>query len=247
MKRGTLIAVGLIAYALILIVTAPATLIDGFLQRASEGRVRLAAARGTVWSGEGQLAIVDAGRYAGISRKISWHVLAASLMRGGISCEVEPAAAAQPVQLAIFPRRVEIATAEVSAPAALLGIVVPKLAPLGLGGDLFVHIDNLSIGSTAVRGTALIQWRAASSVHAPVAPLGDYELQINASDMQAKFTLRTLDGPLQVQGSGTWTIAGPAEFDATARVSPQYRNQIEPFLRMITVARDDGSFGVHLP
>ncbi len=48
MKRWSLVAIGLVAYALGVITTAPATLIDAGLQRISHGKLRLVEAQGTL-------------------------------------------------------------------------------------------------------------------------------------------------------------------------------------------------------
>jgi len=59
--------IGFFAAALIgaLIVLAPATLIDARLERASDGRLRLAEASGTLWSGAGQIEMRDRMRRSG--------------------------------------------------------------------------------------------------------------------------------------------------------------------------------------
>ena len=74
MKRWSLLAIGLGAYALALIATAPATLMDAGLQRASDGRLRLAEAQGTLWSGTGQIEIRDTGGRTGVAKNFAWRV-----------------------------------------------------------------------------------------------------------------------------------------------------------------------------
>ena len=58
--RWTAPALGLGAFAAALIAFAPATLVDARLERASDGRLRLAEAQGSVWSGAGWIEIRDA-------------------------------------------------------------------------------------------------------------------------------------------------------------------------------------------
>jgi general secretion pathway protein N len=246
MKRWQLFAVGIVAYILILIATVPATLVDTVLRRVSEGRLRLAEARGRVWSGGGQIEILDAGRQAGITKTLAWHLLPGSLLRGHLVCEVELESSTKPFQVKIFLTRIELVDTDISMPATMLGIAVPKLAPFGLGGNLLLHVTDLLIGSSGVQGNATVHWRAASSAHTPVSPLGDYELRFENSGTAMKATLRTLDGPLQLDGTGSWAHGASPAFNATARVSPRQREQIEPFLRMIAVERGAGNFELQL-
>jgi hypothetical protein len=88
-----------------------------------------------------------------------------------------------------------------------------------------------------------VVWRAASSAHSRVAPLGDYELRVApAGSGGTSMQLRTLGGPLHIEGTGAWPRGSRPAFNATARVAPQYREQIEPMLRMIARDRGAGNF-----
>ena len=88
MKRWIALAVGVIAYFIALMAMAPATLIDASLERATNGRLRLAQAEGTVWSGSGKIEIRDAAGRRGIAKELSWRVLPVSLLRARLVCEV---------------------------------------------------------------------------------------------------------------------------------------------------------------
>jgi len=56
------VCVAMAAYAAFLVVLAPATLLDAGLRRASAGKLRLAQAHGSLWSGSGRLEIRGGGR-----------------------------------------------------------------------------------------------------------------------------------------------------------------------------------------
>jgi hypothetical protein len=58
--------------------------------------------------------------------------------------------------------------------------------------------------------------------------------------------LRTLQGPLQLDGSGSWTNGRNPEFRATVRVPPQYQQQLTSLPRLISLQRDQGSFDLQL-
>lgn len=246
MKRRTLATALGIFFALALIATAPATLLDARLHGASDGRLRLAEARGTLWSGHGQLELRDPRGRAGLAKRVTWRLLPAALVRARLAYEIELDPLSRPFPVTLSWSRIELADADIGLPAAALGQVVPKLATLGLTGDMNLHIPNISIRRNATRGNATVQWRNAGSALSPVAPLGDYELRIRGDGPTVRTTLHTLQGPLQLDGQGAWTTGRKPEFLATARMPPQFRQRLAPFLQLIAVERGDGSFDFRL-
>lgn len=246
MKRWSLLAIGLCAYALVLIATAPATLLDAGLQSASQGRLRLAEAQGTLWSGSGHIEIRDAGGRAGIARNLSWRLVPELLLRARLACEVELDKSARPFLVTLSFTRMEVANADISLPAAVLGLGVPKLAPLGLTGEVLIHVARLSLARDAVEGNATLQWRAAGSTLTPVSPLGDYELRLDGEGRTIHAYLRTVAGPLRLDGKGSWTRDHNPAFLAMASVPAQHQRQLAPLLRLIAVERRTGHFELQL-
>jgi general secretion pathway protein N len=225
-----------------LIALAPATLIDARLERASDGRLRLAQAQGSLWSGAGWIEIRDADGRAGVAKRLAWRVLPESLLRGHLVAEVELDQAAKPFAVTISLSRIDIADAGISVPAAVLGLGMPKLAPLRLSGEVLLNVPRLSLEHGRMHGDATLQWRAAGSALTPISPLGEYEVHFRAVGPAVHAALSTLEGPLQLEGKGTWSNGDPPSFLATARVPPQHREQLAPLLRLIAVERGAGSF-----
>jgi len=246
MKRRYMIAIGLFVYATAVIATAPATLIDGSLRRASEGRLRLVEARGTLWSGSGQLEVRDSGGRSGIAKTLAWRFLPESLLRGRMVCDVELDQSGKRFPVTISLSRIEIANAEIILPAKVLGLGVPKLAPLGLTGDVLLRVANLSIERKEMQGNATLQWRDAGSVLTPISPLGDYELRLDGEGATVHAYLRTIQGPLRLEGKGSWENGRHPVFLATAYVAAQHQQQLGPLLRLIAVDRGEGSFELQL-
>ena len=240
--RWTAPAFALGVFAAALIVLAPATLIDARLERASEGRLRLAEAQGSLWSGAGWIEIRDAEGRAGVAKRLAWRVLPGSLLRARLVAEVELDQAARPFPVTISLSRIEIADAGISVPAAVLGLGMPRIAPLRLTGDVLVDIPRLSVGRGRMDGDATLKWRAAGSALAPISPLGDYEVRFKAVGPAVHAALRTLEGPLQLDGKGTWSNGAPPSFLVTALVPPQHREQLAPLLGLIAVERGAGRF-----
>jgi general secretion pathway protein N len=246
MKRWTMIAIGLGIYALVLLLTAPATLVDAGLQRASDGRLRLAEARGSVWSGSGQIEVREANGRTGVARFLSWRFVPGSLLRGHLVCEVALDRADRTFPVTLSFSRVELADAEISLPAAVLGLAVPKLKPLGLTGDVMINVARLSMASDGVRGNATINWRTAGSRLSPVSPLGDYEVRLDAEGKVVHVYLRTIEGPMRLDGKGSWTRGNAPEIQAMASVPPQYQKELAPLLHLIAVQRAPGQFELQI-
>jgi len=237
-----LAGLGLIAYLLALLATAPASLIDAQLERATAGGLRLALASGTLWSGQGQLEILDANRRSGLAKHIAWHMRPAHLLRGRLRFDVTLDQAPRSFPLTLTPSRLELVEADINLPAAALGLGVPKLSALGLTGAMVLHIARLSIGPASIQGNATLQWQGAGSTFAPIAPLGDYELRIEGKGQEALATLRTLQGPLQLEGRGAWRQGSNPGFQGYARIPPQHMQRMAPLMRMFAVERGDGRF-----
>ena len=246
MSRWQLLGLALCAYALGLVATAPASLVDHGLEQASEGRLRLAEARGTLWSGSGQLEMRDRMQRSGVARSIDWRILPAYLLRGQLRCEVGLDLAPKRFPVTISPAGFEVADADLNLPAAALGLAVPKLAPLGLTGDVLVHVARLVFRGSAVRGAATLQWRSAGSAYTPISPLGDYELRFEGEGATVRASLRTLQGPLQLEGQGSWANGRNPTFLGTARVPPEHLQQLGPLMRMIAFDRGEGRFTLQL-
>ena len=235
-------AFGLAAYAIALAVMLPATWIDATLRSASDGRLGLAGVEGTLWSGRGQLEMRDARGRAAIAKPVAWRAQPLSLLRGRLLYELEfdPPGKRFPVVLQLS--RIELEGADFDVPAGVFGLGVPRLAPLGLTGEVRVHIARLSIERNALHGDATAQWRAAGSALTRVWPLGSYELRFNSEAVPARASLRTLQGPIELDGDGSWTDGQRPVFQAAIRVPPDYREQLAPLLRLIAVDRGEGRF-----
>lgn len=246
MKVWRLFVFGLAAYVLCLIATAPATLLDAPLQQASGGRLRLAEARGTLWSGTGQIQLRDKRGRSGVAKNISWHFRPGYLLQGQLRYELGIDQDARHFDVELSPSRIEIRNVDVALPAAALGVGVANLAPLGLTGEVLLHAERLAFVAGTIQGNATLHWRGAGSAFTRVSPLGDYELRLAGEGSAARLTLRTLQGPLQLEGKGTWTRGGGSAFGGSARIAPPHVQQLAPLLRMIAVERGEGQFDLQL-
>ena len=242
MKRRYLISTGLLVYIFALIASAPATLMDGSLQRISQGQLRLVEAQGTVWSGAGNIELRDAGGQTGIAKSITWRMLPTSLLRGHIVYEVGMAADTQPFAVTVSLSQIALTNADISLPATVLSLGIPKFEPFGLSGDLLLHIDHLSIGNKQTQGKLIVQWRNAGSALTANTPLGDYVMNVDGDGATTHVVLRTIHGLLQLNGKGSWATGGKPDYVVTAYVPPQHQQQLSPLLRLVATERSAGNF-----
>ncbi len=119
---------------------------------------------------------------------------------------------------------------------------MPRLAPLRLTGEVLVKIPHLSLERGRMDGDATLQWRAAGSALTPVSPLGDYEVRVKAAGPAVHAELRTLEGPLQLDGKGTWSSGARAELSGHRARSGAAPEQLAPLLRLIAVERGADRF-----
>jgi len=237
---------GAAVYVAGLIAMAPATLLDARLAAASGGRLRLTDARGTVWSGQGVLELRDGAGRAGFAAPLAWRLGARSLLEARLVYGVRTGNPASRFKVALAPRRVEVEDADLRFPAQALGLAVPQLAVLELRGELRLHAARLSAGSRYLAGDATLVWRDAASALASIAPLGDYELRLEGTGDTVSATLRTLDGPLHLEGRTGWTLGTRPALAARAEIAPAQREALAPLLRLIAVEQGDGSFRLTL-
>jgi general secretion pathway protein N len=239
-------AVAICAYVTCLLAFAPATLLDAVADRGSGGRLRIAEAQGTLWTGNGQLEFRDVTRSGGVGRRLSWRFQPQSLLRGQLLFEVDVADAPKSFPLKISLSGIEISDAELAFPAAVLGLAVPSVAVIEPTGDLLIHVSRLSVAGNKLAGNVTVHWQSAGSSLTPVSPLGDYELTMESDSRGVNASLRTLKGPLHLSGKGSSRRESPFAFTVSARVDPQQQAQLTPFLRLIAVERQPGNFELQI-
>ena len=240
------VLLGIVAYAACLLAFAPATLLDAVAARGSSGRMRIAEARGTLWTGSGQLEVRDATGSRGIGRQLSWHLQPQFLLRGRLVFDLQVADSAKSFPLSISRSGIEISDARLAFPAAALGLAVPGVGVIGPTGELLIHIDRLAVAGNSAIGNMKVLWQSAGSSLTPVSPLGDYELTVESTPSGFDTALRTLKGPLHLDGKGSTRRESPQPFSVTARVDPQIQPLLTPFLRLIAVEGQGGNFELQL-
>lgn len=241
MMRSSMVVTGLWLYSTFLLLAAPATVVDAGLARIAAGRVRLVAAQGTLWAGTGRLELRDAADRAIFATPARWQLAPRSWLSAHLGWHIELAAQAQPMQVAVNLRSIELRDVDLDLPAAAVSALVPALSGYGLGGLLQLRADNFSFGADA-GGSASVQWLDASTVLAPVAPLGSYEVLLAGTAGDLALSLGTRAGPLQLEGKGRADAGQGLSYDIVATLPPGELEQLVPFLQLVAVEAADGTF-----
>jgi hypothetical protein len=233
-RTGVRFAVaGVVAYLVFLAVNLPAAWLGYAIERASAGAIALGDPRGTVWKGQGVLAVRSGETYRGVA-DVDWRCNPLSLFAGRLRLTLTGTApgAALRANVDLGLRSVRLEGLEVSAPAALLESAVPAVALAKPQGRVLLRADSFEFGSAGVLGAATIEWADAGL--SGVARIGDYRLSITGTGERAGIKLATLRGDLRMNGEGEWKAAQPrvVQIRGVVDSSPE-RKDLDPLLTLL--------------
>ncbi|WP_280154275.1 type II secretion system protein N [Piscinibacter sp. XHJ-5] len=219
--------IGLVAFA-------PAAWLAGAVASATNQRLLLADARGTIWSGSAVPVLTggpgsrDASALPG---RMEW-----TLGVKGLGFELRASQACCLNGTVVLELRPGLGRMNVTLvpsqggwigqwPSAWLGGLGTPFNTLQLGGSIRLTSPGITFetveGRTLVRGRADVELVNASSRLSTLDSLGSYRLTLNgdaASAGTSQLNLSTLEGALQLTGSGTWG-AGGVRFRGEARAA----------------------------
>lgn len=216
---------------LALIVFAPASWLAQAVSTATGERVQLADARGTVWSGDAVLVLgagVGSRDARALPGRIGWTLRPQASLAGlGLQLGLRQDCCINgQTRIALQPGWGRLrAHVQGSAgsdtrwlgqwPAALLVGLGTPWNTLQPGGALRLSTQDLAFewvaGRFAMTGSAALELRDFSSRIATLPRLGSYRVTVSGDAAQAgtaQVALSTLDGALQLNGSGSWSASG---------------------------------------
>jgi general secretion pathway protein N len=231
------IAIGL-AVAIVLFI--PASWLAARVEAATAGRVVLADPQGTLWNGSASLQLTGGEGSADIlalPTPVAWH------MRprwNGVRVELASACCTpQPVALRVHPgwRSVDVdfEDSRTHWPAALLAGLGTPWNTLQLDGDLALSTQDLSVewaeGRLALAGRAELQAQRMASRLSTLRPMGSYRITVTGGATPT-LQLETLDGALQLSGSGQW-VGSRLHFNGAATAAPGREEALANLLNII--------------
>lgn len=233
-----------------LLIFAPARWLGHAVQAISLGRVALAQPVGTVWNGSAVLVLsggagsTDTARLPG---RMAWHLRPAwshwSLQLHASCCTP------QGLALQITPgwQRWGLAVPQAHQsqwPAAILSGLGTPWNTVQLQGSLVVHLESLALQVAldrwSLQGRAQVDAMDIGSRLSTLAPMGSYRLTL-LGGTQPTLGLQTLQGPLQLSGTGRW-IAQRLRFEGEARAQSPFEAALANLLNIL--GRRDGERSV---
>ncbi len=225
---------------LVLTVCAPAHWLTRQVTEASGGRLTFAQVRGTVWDGSAQVVVaggdgsLDAVALPGA---MSWRLRPA--LRGVSLALSVPCCAAAALQLDVQPNgagaRVSLADAVSQWPATLLAGLGTPWNTLALQGQLQASTQGLSVewaqGRVSLSGSAQVDAQRMSSRISTLKPMGSYRVVLQGG-ASASLQLSTLEGPLQLNGTGQW-VGARMRFRGEASAEPERLEALSNLLNII--------------
>ena len=231
---------------------APAQWAASYVQSATNGRVELAEANGTVWNGSAIVVIASPAETgasrASLPERLSWRLSPWALLGGQLDLALShPSALSQPliINAPLFGKTVTLGSTTMRLPASLLVGLGAPWNTVRPGGILTVSWDQLVVEPGRWRGRLSGEWQYASSGLTPVSPMGHYRLQTNGVWPGTQLELLTISGPLELKGNGTINEGGRLRFtgraQAMAGTDPGVKAQLTGLISLLGRRDGEGS------
>ena len=240
-----------------LVSQAPAYWVAHLVTQSSGQRVMLLDPQGTVWKGSAQ-AVLSAGPQAEASNtalptRLQWqlgtHLDISTVQLGlrlGLSSEC---CTAQPIWVDVMPRwlgvRVQLNDQRSVWPASWLTGLGAPWNTMQPEGTLQLNTQQLAWqhiqGQTQLQGQAQLQLLQFSTRLSTLKPLGSYRVVLQGNSSAAtgieasdtmRLTLDTLEGSLQLQGTGQWRN-GHLQFNGEASSAPDAEAALSNLLNIL--------------
>jgi len=208
-------------YGALLLAWAPASLMTGLAAERLPD-VRFDRTQGSFWNGWAEAAATVGAQP--VAARVAWRFRPSDLLAGGLGyavrLETTDAQAAAGGIVRLGPARVVLRQVQARAALPWLLRFDPAFAHLSFDGTLHLASDDLRLSRKAVEGTARLDWIDARFARQP---LGRHRIEAAGEGAALALRLRTLDGPLDLEGAGDWRLTGELRFAGTARARPGAR------------------------
>ena len=247
MRRAVIwLLAGIVSIALTMLMFFPASWLASMVEKQTAGRLTLGDAHGTLWRGSAFIGGAASGSdplTPLLPGRFSWR-LSPMVMLGDVDAELENAEAlSQPITVTGNWHQWKVSPGEILLPAerlAALGAPLNTIQPSGQmrlsWGLLQMTLQNKNFGMV---GAMKLDMNDIGSRLSPIKPLGSYELAFDWHDAQASVTLKTIKGPMLLDGSGMFAN-GRLQFSGTAQAEAGQEQKLANFLNLLGQRRQVG-------
>jgi general secretion pathway protein N len=217
----------------------PAAWLASIVETQSAGRLTLGDAQGTLWRGSAYI-----GAAAGsndpvtplLPGRFAWRVSPAVLL-GRVDAELDnPEALTNPVSVTGNWRQWQVSPAAVTLPAERLAALGAPLNTIQPSGRMRLSWQLLQLtrqkGNIEVAGLMNLEMNDIASRLSPVKPLGSYDLAFEWHKLKADVNLKTIKGPLLLNGSGNFSN-GRLQFSGKAEAEAGQEEQLANLLNLL--------------
>ncbi|HTN94453.1 MAG TPA: type II secretion system protein N [Gallionella sp.] len=230
---------GIASIALTLLIFFPASWVASMLEKQTAGRLTLGDARGTLWRGSafmGGAASSSDALTPLLPGRFTWH-LSPMVILGSVHAELENAESlAQPIVVNGTWRQWQVSPSVVVVPAERLAALGAPLNTIQPSGQMRLSWNLLQLSqmneTIGMVGTMNLEIDDLGARLSPVKPLGSYDLALTWNGTQAEVKLKTLKGPMLLNGSGMISN-GHLQFSGTAQAEPGQEERLLNFLNLL--------------
>jgi len=233
------IGLGVVSYLLFLVMFLPASWLAWGATRISQGTVHIGAPRGTVWSGSGDLQMHGATGAQSLG-DLHWRVNPLWLVLGRLNVKLRGLGTPDgEAELQVARNSMQVESLRASLPVQLAGLVYAPASFFAPTGQLQLAVPRLQLDAKGLHGTGEVFWRGAGNRFSGNTALGDYRIEIDGRGETAAIKLSTVNGRLELAGTGQWRVVGDGEIRFNGHAAPKSdAAQLEPLLNAL--GRDQG-------
>jgi general secretion pathway protein N len=238
LSKASMALIALVAFSVALMVivfSAPASFADIALSQVTQGRLRLADAQGTVWSGKAKLVLADIAAQAApltvtglvLPGDLEWKVAGWSLLLGKLDVTLNGVGMQKPINISGGLQELKISASRLLLPTVDLSRMGSPWNTFKPQASLEVRWDNMTLRQGQFTGSAVIELKDIASALTSVRPLGSYRVDVVGAGASADVKVATSQGPLNLTGNGVWNarqglrLSIEAIADETAKVKLQ--------------------------
>lgn len=237
---------GMASVALTMAMFFPASWLAAMVERQSAGRLTLGDAHGTLWRGAAFIGGAASGSDAVtplLPGQFTWRISPMVLL-GRVDVELENAAAlSQPVNVSGSWQQWQVSPGAILLPAERLAALGSPLNTVQPSGQMRLSWDVLQLernnGKIEMTGAMNLEMNDIASRLSPVKPVGSYHLALDWRGLQASVRLKTVSGPLLLNGSGM-VSDGRLQFSGQAEAEAGQEERLANFLNLLGQRRQEG-------